>query len=221
MGAAIGDLLGNAVGVAISPVPIIAVILMLFTSKATGNSLSFLLGWIVGLTVAGSAVLLLGLESSDGSEAENGGWIKIVIGALFVLLGWKQWSSRPGGDEEPEMPAWMATIDQFNPAKSFGLAFVLAAVNPKNLGLTIAAVVKITGSGLSSGEEIGTLVVFIVIASATVAAPVLLNLMLGSRAEGTLNTMKDWLVANNNTVMTVLFVVLGAKVLGDGIAVLA
>ena len=48
MGAVIGDLLANAVGVAISPVPIIAVILMLFTAKATANSLGFLLGWVLG-----------------------------------------------------------------------------------------------------------------------------------------------------------------------------
>jgi hypothetical protein len=221
MGAAIGDLLGNAVGVAISPVPIIAVILMLFTAKATVNSLGFLLGWIVGLTVAGTVVLALGLEGSGGGEADSGGWIKIAIGALFLLLGAKQWSSRPTGDTEPEMPGWMAKIDQFNLAKSFGLAFLLAGVNPKNLGLTFSAVAKITGSGLSSSEEITTLAIFVAIASLTVAAPVLFNLVLGSKAEGMLTVMKDWLVANNNTVMMVLFVVLGAKALGDGIAIVA
>ena len=71
MGAAIGDILGNAVGVAISPVPIIAVILMLFTPRAKANSLGFLLGWIVGLGVAGTVVLALGLEGSDGGEASS------------------------------------------------------------------------------------------------------------------------------------------------------
>jgi hypothetical protein len=221
MGSVIGDFLGNAIGVAISPVPIIAVILMLFTAKATANSLGFLLGWISGLTVAGAVVLALGLEGSDGGEAESGGWIKIVIGVLFLLLGGKQWAGRPTGDSEPEMPGWMASIDQFTALKSFGLAFLLAGVNPKNLGLTIAAVVKITGGGLSSSEEIASLAVFVAIASLTVATPVLLNLVLGSKAEGSLTVMKDWLVANNNTVMTVLFVVLGAKVLGDGIAIVA
>jgi hypothetical protein len=221
MGSVIGDFLGNAIGVAISPVPIIAVILMLFTAKATANSLGFLLGWISGLTVAGAVVLALDLEGSDGGEADSGGWIKIVIGVLFLLLGAKQWVGRPTGDDEPKMPAWMATIDQFNVAKSFGLAFLLAGVNPKNLGLTIAAVVKITGGGLSSGEEIATLAIFVAIASLTVAAPVLLNLVLGPKAEGSLTVMKDWLVANNNTVMTVLFVVLGAKVIGDGIAIIS
>ena len=63
--------------------------------------------------------------------------------------------------------------------------------------------------------------IFVAIASITVAAPVLLNLVLGSKAEGMLTVMKDWLVANNNTVMMVLFVVLGAKALGDGIAIVA
>ena len=86
MGAAIGEILGNAVGVAISPVPIIAVILMLFTAKATGNSLSFLAGWVIGLSVAGAIVLALGLESSEGEESSAGGWIKIVIGLVFLGL---------------------------------------------------------------------------------------------------------------------------------------
>ncbi|MFV2039257.1 MAG: GAP family protein [Acidimicrobiales bacterium] len=221
MGAAIGDILGNAVGVAISPVPIIAVILMLFSAKAVANSLGFLAGWVLGLSVAGLIVLALDLSASGGGESDSGGWIKIAIGALFVFLGWKQWSSRPQGDDEPKMPGWMASIDEFNPVKSFGLGFVLSAVNPKNLGLTIAAVVSISGSGLSTGDEVITLAVFILIASLTVAVPVLLNLALGSKAEATLTTMKEWLVANNNTVMAVLLVVIGAKVLGAGISVVA
>ena len=221
MGAAIGEILGNAVGVAISPVPIIAVILMLFTAKAVSNSLSFLAGWVIGLSVAGAIVLALGLESSEGGESTTSGWIKIVIGVLFLGLAWKQWSSRPVGDEAPTMPGWMQTIDQFTAPKSFGIGFLLSAVNPKNLGLTIAAMSKVTAAGLSTGEEIGTLVVFVVIASLTVAAPVVLNLILGSKAQSALNTKTDWLAENNNTVMTVLFVVLGAKLLGDGIAVVA
>jgi len=221
MGSVIGEILSNAVGVAISPLPVIAVILMLFSAKATANSVSFLLGWIIGLSVAGGVVLAIGLEASEGEPSTTSGWVKIVVGVLFLGLAWRNWTSRPTGNEQPEMPAWMATIDDFSAAKSFGLAFVLSAVNPKNLGLTIAAVVTITGSGLSSGQEIGTLAVFVAIASITVAIPVTANLILGDKAEGGLNTMKEWLVANNNVVMTVLFVVLGAKVLGAGIAIVA
>ena len=189
MGSAIGDILGNAIGVAISPVPIIAVILMLLSAKAGANSTSFLLGWVVGLSVAGGLVLALRLEDSGGGESTAGGWVKVLIGLLFLGLAWRNWTSRPTGDDEPTMPGWMASIDNFSAAKSFGLAFLLAAVNPKNLGLTIAAVVTITGSGLSTGEEIGTLAVFVAIASITVAVPVIANLILGDKAEGGLTTM--------------------------------
>lgn len=52
MNETIGATLTLALGVAISPVPIIATILMLLspTSKRTGTS--FLLGWLVGITVS-------------------------------------------------------------------------------------------------------------------------------------------------------------------------
>jgi threonine/homoserine/homoserine lactone efflux protein len=221
MGEAIGAILGEAIGVAISPVPIIAVILMLFSKSAKANSLSFLVGWIIGLLGAGLIVLALGISSSDGAPSTASGVIKILIGAVFILLGIKQWRSRPKPGEQAKTPGWMSAIDDFTTAKAFGVGLVLSAVNPKNLGLTIAAAASIGSAGLSSGEEIVVLVVFVLIASVGVAAPVVMNLILGSKAEHTLNEMKEWLVANNATVMAVLFVVLGAKVLGGGISILA
>lgn len=221
MGEAIGAILGEAIGVAISPVPIIAVILMLFSKSAKTNSLSFLVGWLIGLLGAGLIVLALGIAASDGAPSTASGVIKILIGAVFILLGIKQWRSRPKPGEQAKTPGWMSAIDDFTTAKAFGAGLVLSAVNPKNLGLTIAAAASIGSAGLSSGEEIVVLVVFVLIASVGVAAPVVMNLILGSKAEHTLNEMKEWLVANNATVMAVLFVVLGAKVLGGGISILA
>ena len=221
MGETIGQILGFAVGVAISPVPVIAVILMLFSRKATVNSVAFLLGWVLGLLSVGLIVLAAGLEASDGTPSTASGWIKVAIGAVFILLGIRQWTSRPKKGEEAATPAWMSAIDDFTVVNSFGMAVLLAAVNPKNLGLTIAAGATIGASGLSNGDEIIVLVVFVMIASLTVAVPVVLNLVLGSKAEHALNEMKDWLIDNNATVMAVLFVVLGAKVLGDGISIVA
>jgi len=204
-----------------APVPIIAVILMLFSKAAKVNSLSFLAGWIVGLLGAGMIVLALGVSSSDGAPSTASGWIKVVIGALFLVLGVKQWLGRPKKGEQATVPGWMSSIDDFTAAKAFGVGVLLSGVNPKNLGLTIAAAATIGGAGLSTGDEIIVMVVFVLIASLTVAAPVFLNLILGSKAEHGLNEMKQWLTDNNATVMSVLFVVLGAKVLGAGIAILA
>ncbi len=221
MGAAFGAILGQAVGVAISPVPIIAVILMLFSKAAKLNSLSFLAGWIIGLLVVGTVVLASGVTTSDGAPSTASGWIKLLIGALFVALGVKQWRSRPEHGEVAAVPTWMAKIDDFTAAKALAVGVLLSAVNPKNLGLTIVAAATIGSSGLDTSDEYVVMVLFVAVASSTVAAPVILNLLLGSKAAGTLTVMKEWLTANNATVMSVLFVVLGANVFGAGLSILA
>jgi threonine/homoserine/homoserine lactone efflux protein len=115
----------------------------------------------------------------------------------------------------------MAAIDDFSAVKSVGLGLLLSAINPKNLGLTIAAAMTISGSGLTGGEEVGVMLIFVLIGSLTILLPVVAYLILGDRAEGGLTSMRDWLDANNHTVMTVLFIIIGAKVLGDGISVVS
>ena len=221
MGQAIGQILGFAVGVAISPLAVIAIILMLFSRRATINSLAFVVGWLVGLCVPGAIVLVSGLHSTNGEPSTTSGWARVVIGVAFFVFGVRQWRSRPAPGEPAPTPAWIGAIDDVTAAKSFGIAAVLSAVSPKNLGLTIAAAATIGAGALSSGDEAIVLIVYVAIASSTVVAPVVLSRLLGERAEHALNEMKEWLVANNATVLTVLFVVLGAKILGDGITILA
>ncbi len=58
MGQAIGDLLPSAVGVAFSPIPIIAVILMLGTPKARTNGPAFAIGWVLGLVIVSTVIVL-------------------------------------------------------------------------------------------------------------------------------------------------------------------
>jgi threonine/homoserine/homoserine lactone efflux protein len=220
MGSAIGEILAPAIGVAISPVPIIAVILMLFSNHAARNSVSFAIGWLVGLTAAGFIVLSLGIETSSGEPSDTSGWIKVVVGVLLLLLGVRNWRSRPRDGEEPETPAWMDAIDEFSAVKSLGIGVLLSAVNPKNLALTVSAAVTITNSGLSDGDQTVVMIVFVLIASVTIILPVLVYLVMGEKADPGLRSMKKWLNDNNATVMTVLFAVFGVKVLGDGLAIL-
>lgn len=216
---AIGDVLSLAVGVAISPVPIIAVILMLFSKAATSNGPAFLIGWIVGLTGVSVAVLATGVQGSDGNGGS--GWIKVVIGAVLLVLAVRQWRSRPGEGDEPAMPGWMSSIDDFTAAKAFGMALVLSAVNPKNLGLTLAAATSIGAAGLDTGQEAVVVAVYVLLASITLIVPVIGFLVARTRMTPWLDSLKSWLTMNNATVMSILFVVLGAKVLGDGISLVA
>jgi hypothetical protein len=62
------------------------------------------------------------------------------------------------------------------------------------------------------------LLIFVVIASLTVAVPVLTYQFAGDKAENMLNGWKTWLAANNAPVMAVLFLVFGFLLIGKGIA---
>ncbi len=221
MGSVIGDILPLAIGVAISPVPIIAVILMLFSKRARSNGPAFLAGWVLALTVVGTVVLLLanaGKISSEGTPSTLSYVVKLLLGLLFWFLAYRNWQTRPKEGEEPATPKWMAAIDSFTAGRALGISALLAGVNPKNLGLTLAAAVTIAQAGLTGGQSAVALLVFVVIASATVAVPVLYYLVAGESAAKTLEGWKAWLLANNATVMFVLFLVLGAKLAGDGLA---
>lgn len=222
MGSAIGQILPTAIGVTISPVPIIAVVLLLASPKGKGKALGFLLGWLVGLGLVG--VLVLVLAGPAGASTDTGaaywvGWLLVVLGALAILLGIRQFHGRPHGDVEPPMPKWMAAIDKFTAGRSTAVGFVLAALNPKNLTLTLAAAATIAAAGLSSTESYVVLAVFVVIGTIGLAIPVAIYFFGGDKAAETLEELHHWLAIHNAAIMSVLFVVIGAKLLGNGIEI--
>ncbi len=220
LGAAIGDLLPTAIGVALSPLPIIAVILMLGTPKAKSNGPAFALGWVIGLVAVSVIVLLLASDSDDPDSGSSTAVavIKLLLGVLFLVMALGQWKKRPQAGQEAEMPAWMSAIDGFSPGKSLGLGAVLSAANPKNLALTLAAASTIAQAGLDGGESAIAVAVFVVIASLTVAGPVLFYVAAPGKAAGPLDSIKQFMSDHNAVIMMVVLLVLGAKMLGQGIA---
>jgi threonine/homoserine/homoserine lactone efflux protein len=217
---AIGSLLPSAVGVALSPIPIIAVILMLGTPRARSNGPAFAAGWVLGLVVVSVIVLVVASGADDPDSAASSGvdWVQVAIGLLFFAMAGRQWRSRPRAGEEPHLPKWMAAIDRFTAGRSFVLGAGLSAVNPKNLALTLAAAASIAQAGLSTGDTTIAVAVFVVIASVTVVGPVLFYLVARDAATGALASMKEFMAEHNAVIMMVVLVVLGAKLLGAGFA---
>jgi threonine/homoserine/homoserine lactone efflux protein len=116
------------------------------------------------------------------------------------------------------MPNWMTAVDHFTPLKSAGMGVVLSAVNPKNLLLALGAAATIAATNLPGTDQVVAYAVFAVIASIGVVAPVVIFFTMGARAAPILDDVKAWLAHNNAAIMAVLFLVIGAKVLGQGIA---
>jgi threonine/homoserine/homoserine lactone efflux protein len=224
MGEAIGQVLSFGVGVALSPVPIIAVVLMLGTPRARANGPAFLVGWIIGLALVGTVVLVIA-GGADASEDEQPatwvGVLKLVLGALLVLLAAKQWRGRPRQGEEAAMPKWMQAIDRFTPGRSLAIATALSGINPKNLLLTVGAAAAIAQTGADTAGQAVALAVFVLVGTIGPGAPVAIYFALGERAERILYNLKSWMAANNTAIMAVLCLVIGVKLIGDGISALA
>jgi hypothetical protein len=220
MGQAIGGSLPLAVGIAISPIPIIACILMLFSARARVNGPAFAVGWVAGLAIATTAVLVIADTSGadDGSAGPSlGDAITLLLGVGAIALGVRQWRGRPKAGEPTPMPAALAAIDGFSPIKALGFGVLLSAVNPKNLAFVIAAGVVIDGAVATGGSAPAMIILFVVLASLSIAVPVIYMLVGGEGARRTLEGWREWLAANNAAVMAVLFFVIGAKLVGSGL----
>ncbi len=218
MGDAIGNMLPSAIGVAISPVPIVAVVLMLVTPNGKTNGLAFVLGWFAGIAVVGIIALLLASGADASETGQPATWVSVLLlllGIALLVMAGKQWQSR---NQAQEAPAWMKTLDQFTPVKAAGFAALLAGVNPKNLLLIVSGAAAISETGISAGDQAIALIVFILIASLGVLLPVAISVLMGERSASILEDLKSWLESNNATIMTVLLLVIGVKLVGSAIA---
>jgi threonine/homoserine/homoserine lactone efflux protein len=220
MGEAIGQSLPLAVGVALSPVPIIAVVLMLTTPRARANGPAFVLGWLVGLGVVGAIVLALagpGGASEEGQPATWVSWLKLLLGLLLLLVAARQFRGRPREGEEAPLPTWMRAIDRFTPPQALGGGAALAGANPKNLLLAVAAAAAIAQTGIAGGQQAVAYAGFAVVGTLGVGAPVVIYFATGKRSAGLLGRLQDWMARNNAVIMAVLCLVIGVKLIGDAI----
>jgi threonine/homoserine/homoserine lactone efflux protein len=221
MAEAIGQVLPLAVVVALSPVPIIAVVLMLSTPRARVNGPAFLLGWALGLAVVGALVLVVASLAGATEDAEPATWVellKLALGLLLVLLAVKQWRGRPRRGAEGDLPAWMHKVDTFTPGRTIAIAVALSGVNPKNLVLIVAAGAAIAQTGIDASEQAIALGAFVLVATLGPGLPVAAYFLLGDRARRLLDELKAWMGAHNAAIMAVLCLVIGAKLIGDAIS---
>jgi hypothetical protein len=183
VGAAIGDVLGLAVGVAVSPVAIVVIILLLTTPLGRANGTLFAIGWLAGLAILG-AVILLVANPADASSARKPaawvGWLKLLLGVLILAAAVRHWRRRPTAGAEPQLPKWMTGLDRLRPGPALGLGALAAALNPKNAALTISAAASVAAAGLPGSQQAITL------------TPLGIYLATGERAIKTLDGWKTW-----------------------------
>lgn len=215
----IGTILPLALVVGLSPLPILPMVLILMTPRARPNSLAFLGAWLVALTaIVLGALLLAGVRDPAPPDEKGIGWIQVVTGVAFLALALVKWLRRPGPDDRKEPATWMSALDSYTPRQSAVLGAGLAAGNPKNLVMAIAAGAEIAALTTSSLNALAGIVVFVVVGSIGVATPVIAHRLLGDRAPEVLGGWKSWLEANGTALAVGVLVVLGVMVLVAGLS---
>jgi len=219
MGEAIGEVLAFGVGIALSPLAIVALVVMLVAPGGARPAWAFAGAWALSLALVATLVLLL----ADGSDASASGapatWVsvvKIVVGLLLVLFAVYEWRGRESSEAETDAPGWMRKLDRVKVAGAAGLAG-LFVVKPKNLLLTIGAGVAVAQVGASAAGQASAIGVFVVLGTAGLAIPLAIHVLMPNRGEGMLIELRDWMVRQNETIVTVLSLVIAAKLLGDAV----
>ena len=211
----LAEILPFAAGIAVSPFPVIPVILLLFAPRARAASTAFLAGWMTGILVATTVfVALADVLQTQTDAATWVSWARVLLGAALVALGVRQWSGRRAGTETP---GWMQSIETATPGAAARFGLLLSAANPKIVLLAAGAGLAIGTDASSLAAEAGWVVVFTLVAACSVAVPVLLHAILGDRILPPLGTAKDWLQAHNAAVMAVVITVIGVLLLAKGI----
>lgn len=201
-------LLPVAIGFAISPVPLIELILVLFSRRRVVNTIAFVVALLSGTALA----VFLGAMGSDamgGDDAAGPSTVTRVIigglGLLLLLLGVQNWRNR--ADES--QPKVLATIYEMGPIPVALLAVGIALFNPKNLPLLLAAGQTIGAS--SAPLVIGIL--FVLVANSPYLVAAGYSLFGGQAAADRLDRMRAWLIRKNRLIMGILCTVLGLLLL--------
>jgi threonine/homoserine/homoserine lactone efflux protein len=221
MGEAVGQVLTFAVGVALSPIAVIAIVVMLATPKGRVNGPAFLIGWILGLAIAGTLLLVFSgsMDLGDGGDpSSRSSYIKLGLGILLIAVAVRRFRNRISGNGDQELPSWLKTLDDFNAVKSIGLAALLSAINPKNLVLIAGAAMAISQPGADSGGEAVALAVFVVIGSLGTAIPLGIYFLMRDRAEKLLGGLRTWMTRENATIIGIICLLIGAKLIGDAVS---
>src|SRR5512145_3062617 len=120
MWAVIGDVIPFAVGVALSPIPVIAVVLLLLSPVGARGGALFLAARVLALAAL-TAVFAWAADLIDDAAGSTtpAAMLRLIVGAGLVIAAVVKWHRRPRGDAEPDLPGWMRAIDGMGPGAAF------------------------------------------------------------------------------------------------------
>lgn len=224
MGKAIGEILPLAVALAAGPLPIIAIMLILVSDDARAKGVGFVFGRITGLAliVAGGVVIFTLIDDPTLVDRDHPRPVvsiaRIVIGALLIVLAYRMWRRR----NEPSRPSPLTRrVDGLTAKGSVGLGLMVSVVDPASISLGLLCGVDIAAARSPVPTDVIVAAAFIALSTVTITLPLAGYLAGGQGVRARLVGVKGWLQSNEKAVMMVVFLLVGAMLIGRGIRDLA
>lgn len=213
---AVGDFLPVAMALALSPFPVIAIVVLLGAPNGIGLGTAFACGWLAGL---GLLTALLGLATGGMDELSVGlgAGMEMLLGLALVWAAWRKWRTRPRRGEATKLPGWAASLGAASPLRAAGIGAMLGGANPKSVALAFPAAAAVAARDLGLLPSVVALTLFVLLASASVLTALGLRIAGGAAARTRLDEVKRFLLRNNNVILMVVFLLAGMKVLGSGL----
>jgi Sap, sulfolipid-1-addressing protein len=214
MSDAIRETLPLAIAIAVSPVPIVAIVLMLVADDARGNALACLAGWALSLVALATLAAVLGLDigGSGGSAAVA----QLVLAGILVVLIVVELHQRRREAGAP--PRWLRLLDGMRPGRAFAFGIGIVVLNAKDGSLTLAAGGKLAGTDASLPAAAVALALFVVVASAGLAVPIILRFTFSDRATPWLHRTHAWLERHGSTAVLATLALLVVLLAAQGLS---
>jgi hypothetical protein len=219
----IAELIPAAAAIAVSPLPIVVLVMMLFSKDALKNATAFIMGWLLAMLAIGGIVAFLGagIDFSASSQPSQVVLVlKMILGGILLVAACRMWSRRPKPGEAAAMPKWMKAFDSSRAFNAFVLGLALMVFNLKNLPIYVSGVGDILQADLASITTLMIVLVFGLVASSGLVVPVAFYVTGGDKAKTGLDSAKAWLLENNAAMLAVLFLIFGLKIVGASLAAL-
>lgn len=221
MGQVLISLLPMIIGSALVPVQIIMVILLLTGEKqgvlkaslfVLGMSLVRLAqGIVFGFILPNSAIA----QTADDGPALIKSTLLLILGLLLLIAAYKSFRNEPDPDAPP--PKWLQMIESASPLMALAMGGGLILIAAKLWVFTLSAVSTIRAAELGEPDATITFVLFILLAQSLLIIPILIRLLLPTRAATSLGAFRDWLELHNNRIVMVVSLVFGLLFLYQGI----
>jgi len=200
-----------ALGTILATIPVLAIPLLLVTRPDRSALHGFVLGWLAGFYALGILTILLADAAMYYDEAAAGGLValRVALGVLLLFFAWRKWQKRPLPGQDPETPGWMKRFDTISARGAAMVGAGLATLNPKNTALVISGALAIAAATPRPAAQAGALLLHMLVASAGVLAPLIAVTLIGDRALGPLEKLRDGIARKGATIFALLFGALG------------